>query len=262
MRSRALLATLCLFAGLTAIWGGAELVYRPDGSLIDLPLALLAHTPFRDFLVPGLLLALVVGGINTLAGVLVLLRHPRADAEAIVSGSVLAGWIVIEVLLLRGVHWLHGVYLALGIAIVAVAARRARAAGTLAETERALGLAVGHAFVGWALCAAIMGALMATTSPPVAIAIHALAAPLVFVGVSASYFRRAGAWPPLRAALVLASIVALLDLVIVACFVMRSLVMFRSFAGTWLPLLLVAVAIFLTGTLRGRRRVHREAHGA
>jgi hypothetical protein len=259
MTSRAILSTLCLFAGLTAIGGGVELVFVPDGSPMKPPLALLAHTPFSDFLVPGLLLAVVVGGINTLAGILVLRRHPRANAEAIVSGAILALWIVVEVLLIRRVHWLHGVYLALGLVIVAVAAARERRAGPLGGTIRVLGLALGHATVGWALCAGIMAAMLASTSSGAAVFAHGIAAPLVFVGVSASYFSRRGAWAPLRAALFFAFVIGLLDLVIVACFVMRSLAMFRGFAGFWLPLLLITAATLLTGTVRGRAR-RAEAH--
>jgi hypothetical protein len=136
--SRALLAALCLFAGLTSFLGGLGLVLDPDGSRTGLPLSLLEHSPFHDFLVPGLLLAGFVGGINTLAGVLVLRRHPRGDAEAIVSGAVLAVWIVIEVLLIRHVHWLHGTYLAIGLAIFGIGAAREERAGALANTKRAL----------------------------------------------------------------------------------------------------------------------------
>jgi hypothetical protein len=259
MTSRSLLATLCLFAGLTAIGGGVELVFSPDGSPVKPPLALLSHTPFHDFLVPGLLLAVMVGGVNTLAGILMLRRHLRANAEAIVSGAILALWIIVEVLLIRHVHWLHAVYLGLGLVIVAVAAARERRAGLLGDTIRVLGLALVHATIGWGLCAGIMAALLVTTSPRVAIFVHGIAAPLVFVGVSASYFRRRGAWAPLRAALFFAFVVGLLDLVIVACFVMRSLAMFRSFAGSWLPLLLITGATFLTGAARShvsRRETH------
>jgi hypothetical protein len=250
-RCRALLVALCLFAGLTAIWGGVELVWYRDGSFMRLPLSLLEHSPFRDFLVPGLLLAGVVGGINTLAGVLLLLRHPRANAEAMVSGALLAMWIVIEVLIIRHVHWLHAVYLALGVAIGVIAAAREGHEGTLGMTTRAVVLVGAHAFVGWALCRAIMAALLAATPIGTALVIHALAAPVVFGFVSASYFRRAGAWAPLRAAILFAVLAALFDLVIVACFVERSLAMFQSFLGSWLPLLLIFAVTWATGTRRG-----------
>jgi hypothetical protein len=244
---------------LTAIGGGIELVWHPDGSFMQLPRSLLERSPFHDFLVPGLLLAVVVGGINTLAGVLVIVRHPRADAEAIVAGAILAGWIMVEVLLIRQVHWLHGAYLALGLGIGGTAAVRARREGTLEATTRAVTLALAHAFVGWALCGAAMAALRAATSLRVALIARALATPVVFGVVSASYFGRRGAWAPLRAALVFAALVALFDLVIVACFVEHSLAMFRSFVGSWLPLLLVFAATWTTGTLRRDGSASREA---
>jgi hypothetical protein len=258
--TRILLAVLCLFAGLTAIWGGLELVFRPDGSLARAPLSLLERTPFHDFFVPGLLLCVVVGGINTLAGVLIIARHPRADAEAMVSGAVLAAWIVIEVLLTRHVHWLHGVYAMLGLTILAIASIRERRAGELANTLRALSRAVLHAFVGWALCGATMGVLLAVTSPGTAIVVHAVAAPVIFAGVAASYFHGRHAWSPLRAASVLTVLVGLFDLIVVAGFILRSLAMFQSFVGTWLPLLLTFSVIWTMGTPSQRGSSAHEAN--
>jgi menaquinone-dependent protoporphyrinogen oxidase len=256
---RIVLATLCLLAGLTAIWGGIELVSRPDGSLVHLPLSLLEHSPFHDFLVPGLLLVALVGGISTLAGVLVLLRHHRANAEAMVSGAILVAWIVVEMLLIRHVHWLHGVYLTLGVAIGVVGASHEQQAGTLKDTTRAVVLVLSHAFVGWAMCGAIMAVLLAAAPLGIALFAHALAVPLVFAFVAASYFRQRSAWAPLRTAITFAVLVALFDLVIVACFIQHSLAMFQSFSGSWLPFLLIFVATWATGSLGGPRWSGHEA---
>jgi menaquinone-dependent protoporphyrinogen oxidase len=247
---RVLLATLCLLAGITAIWGGLELVLSPDGSFMRLPLSLLEHTAFHDFRIPGLILAIVVGGINTLAGVMVLRRHARANAEALVAGAVLTGWIAVEVLLLRQTHWLHIVYVALGLAIMAVAADRSRRAGELADTVRGLARFATYAFVGWALCGATMALLLAATSTSTALLVHALAAPIIFAAVAASYFRSPTAWSPLRTAILFAAVVGLLDLVVVANFIEHSLAMFQSFVGSWLPLLLIALATWTVGTLQ------------
>jgi hypothetical protein len=259
-RSRWWLAALCLLAGLTAVWGGIELVCSPDGSFMGLPLSLLEHSPFHDFIVPGVLLAVFVGGINTLAGVLVLVRHPRADAEAMVSGAVLTMWIAIEVLLIRHVHWLHGVYLTLGLTILGIGVARERRAGELASTVRALSRVSAHAFAGWALCGVTMATLLATTSPGTALLAHAIATPVIFAFVSANYFRGGSAWAPLRTAIAFPVLVGLLDLVIVASFIQHSLAMFQSFVGSWLPLLSIFMATWLTGTAR-RRGVRVRAAG-
>ena len=60
--------------------------------------------------------------------------------------------------------------------------------------------ALAHAFVGWAACLVTMAALLATTSRPTALALHAIAAPVIFAAVAASYFRGRDTWTPLRAA--------------------------------------------------------------
>jgi hypothetical protein len=117
--SRVLVGVLCLLVGLTAIGGGLSLVLYPDGSRTQLPLTLLRHTPFRTYLVPGLLLSIVIGFGNALAGVLALQRRTRARAGALFAGSALLVWIVAEMLLLRTTHWLQIVYLCLGALIVA-----------------------------------------------------------------------------------------------------------------------------------------------
>ncbi|HEX8789397.1 MAG TPA: hypothetical protein VF765_00495 [Polyangiaceae bacterium] len=257
---RRLLATLCLVTGLTAILGGMELVLAPDGSLIGLQLSLLRYSPFADFLVPGLLLAGVVGVINTLAGVLVLARKRAAGGEALVGGVAMATWIGVEIGLLRTFHWLHGVYMALAAAIVVVALSYEHRAGMLDVTVRRLARVTTHAFIGWAMCAAVMAAALAGTNLQTALLLHGIAAPFLFVGVSSSYFARPTAFAPLRAAAVMVGIVTLLDLIVVACFVEHSLEMFRSVVGTWFPLLLVFLAVWATGlasTVRGGRlRAH------
>lgn len=258
-QSRWILAALCLFAGVTAIGGGVELMWNPDGSFIRLPLSVLEHSPFSNFFIPGLLLAGLVGGINTLAALLVLRRLPRGDAEAMVSGAVLVAWIVIEVLFLQHVHWLHGAYLMVGLAIFGLAAAREKRIGQLADTARTLTRVGVHATVGWAMCGSTMALLLGTTSLRTALAVHALAAPVIFAVVSASYFRGPHAWPPFRAATVFAALAFLFDLVIVAGFVQRSLAMFQSFIGSWLPLALIILATWMTGTLRRHALAGRVA---
>jgi len=244
---RRALLTLCLFAGLTCISGGLELVLTPDGSLVGLPLSLLRYSPFADYLVPGLLLAGVVGAASTVAGVLLLARRPAANGASIVAGVALATWISVEMALLRSFHWLHGVYLALAISILVLAMAREARAGLLATTLRSLGRVTIHAFVGWTLCAATMGALLARSNVTMALLVHGLAVPLVFALVSAHYFGRRNAWTPFRTALAFTGLVALLDLVVVASFIQRDLAMFRSAFGTWLPLSLILLTTWATG---------------
>jgi menaquinone-dependent protoporphyrinogen oxidase len=109
---------------------------------------------------------------------------------------------------------------------------------------------VVHASVGWAACAALMGALLQLFRVGVALGLHAVAVPVVFAWVAQWYFRPRGARSALSTALAFAAIVALLDLIIVAGVVQRNLTMFGSLIGTWVPFSLIFAITWITGELR------------
>ncbi|HEX5061691.1 MAG TPA: hypothetical protein VFV99_20130, partial [Kofleriaceae bacterium] len=115
---RWLLAAMCLFVGITAILGGATLTARPDGSLMEAPPGMLSHSPFTTFLIPGLLLLLIVGLGNAVAGVLVVRNARAAPYFAFFAGTALAVWIVTQMILLRTHHWLQIGYLTVAALIL------------------------------------------------------------------------------------------------------------------------------------------------
>lgn len=121
---RWLLATLCLATAVPAILGGLALVIAPDGSLLHIPESMLARSPFASYLVPGLLLAGVVGLINVRAGIAALRDAPNANALAFVGGMGLLIWMITQMLMLPAMAWLQFVYLAIAIVIVIEALRR------------------------------------------------------------------------------------------------------------------------------------------
>jgi peptidoglycan/LPS O-acetylase OafA/YrhL len=106
------------FIGLSAILSGMLMVLHPDGSLINLSIALLEGTPFKDFQVPGLLLAFLVGGINCMALLYHIQKHPKRFNWAIAGGIIVCLWIIVQMMLIHSVYWLHFVYLAAGILVI------------------------------------------------------------------------------------------------------------------------------------------------
>jgi len=103
--------------------------------------------------------------------------------------------------------------------------------------------------VGWAICAGMMTLLLASAPLALALAGHAIAAPVIFAAIARFYFRNRGAREPIATAIVWTSMVIGLDAVVVAVFVERSFSMFASVAGTWLPFLLIFVAVWSTGAI-------------
>jgi hypothetical protein len=118
------------------------------------------------------------------------------------------------------------------------------------------GFVIGAAgFVGWMLCFVTMGVGMAVLSLDSALAVHAVAAPVIFAAVSAVYFARFGYTSPLATASVFVGFVISMDFVVVAVLINRSLAMFASPIGTWIPFASIFASTYLTGAYLGRRRL-------
>jgi len=116
-------------------------------------------------------------------------------------------------------------------------------------TTKHLLITLAHALVGWALCFATMGIGMATTSQANALIIHAIAAPIIFGLVAWVYFSRFGYTSPLTTALIFVGFVIALDFFVVALIILRSLEMFTSLIGTWIPFGLIFLSTYLVGLL-------------
>jgi hypothetical protein len=125
---RKLIIGLSLFCGLTAVAGGIELLAFPRGNDF-VPPELLAGTPFSTFLIPGLLLAVVVGGTSLICAVLAWRNSRFAVDATVLAGGAMTVWIGAEVALMRGLHWLHAVYLVAGLGLLGLGILEARRSG-------------------------------------------------------------------------------------------------------------------------------------
>lgn len=93
---RITLFVLEVLAALGAIAGGLALL----AGVIRFPLEQLQGTPFSSYTIPGLILAMVVGGSSLLGAATVFLHRELAVLCSAAAGLIFAGWIMGEVLLL------------------------------------------------------------------------------------------------------------------------------------------------------------------
>jgi hypothetical protein len=129
------LVILLAFLGVGALGGGAVLIVSPSGDMFGMPVSILSHSPFRSFLIPGLVLFSVLGIVPS-GLVFALLKQPdwplaeRANcfndmhwawSYSVYVAFALIVWIQLEMVFLRAVHWLHTFYIVLAIAILFVA---------------------------------------------------------------------------------------------------------------------------------------------
>lgn len=98
-RLRIVISMLTGFIALTAIGGGLALLVGLEDARF--PLEWLRDTPFKDYTIPALLLAVVVGGSALVACVAIMLRHGWGIPVSIAAGVIMMGYIVVEYLILK-----------------------------------------------------------------------------------------------------------------------------------------------------------------
>jgi hypothetical protein len=110
-----------VFVALTAVIGGIAVAAGID----KFPAGWLIGTPFNSYLIPGLILAFVVGGSATASAVAALRRPDVGALTSTLAGATLLGWLAGERLILPaaafppGFSWLENIYIGVGLAMLA-----------------------------------------------------------------------------------------------------------------------------------------------
>lgn len=118
--SRVALFAADAFAGLTAVGGGVALATGLESDRF--PPEYLEGTPFGSYVVPGLILAGVVGGSATTAALATLRSKEAGGLTSMLAGAIMMGWIVGEVLILNQPSWTRTevFYFVLGLLMAAL----------------------------------------------------------------------------------------------------------------------------------------------
>lgn len=106
---------LLLVVAINALIAGYSFIVDPDGSGLMTSVELLAHSPFHDFLIPGIILFTVNGLLNVLAAMSLLRGWRYAYLFVAFQGMLLTGWIVVQVIMLAQFNALHAIFGAIGL---------------------------------------------------------------------------------------------------------------------------------------------------
>lgn len=132
---RNILIFLLAVLGIGAIFGGSVLIISPAGEIFGMPLSMLDNSPFKNFLIPGILLFSVLG-LAPIGLSLALIKKPEykfaelfnfytdmhwAWTYCIYIAFALIIWIQLQMVFLRAVHWAHTLYMFVAVAIIFVA---------------------------------------------------------------------------------------------------------------------------------------------
>lgn len=108
---------LLLLNGIGAFIGGIPMIASPDGSTSGMPLRYLEHSPFQDYLIPGIILVLFNGVLSLLVALALILNLRHHAWWVIGQGIVLCIWIQVQMIMLREVNFLHITFGSIGIAL-------------------------------------------------------------------------------------------------------------------------------------------------
>ncbi len=109
--------------GIGALAGGIALASRPDGSVMQFDVKLLAGSPFGDYFLPGLILGGLFGIGSLVVAAMGIRRSRLAPFLAFAIGCAQMAWIVVELAIIKEVSVLHPTFFGVGLIIAATSAR-------------------------------------------------------------------------------------------------------------------------------------------
>jgi hypothetical protein len=112
---RALRVTLFVAAGFNLASAVAGMIGLTVGGGMGLPLEWLDGTPFASYVWPGIILGVVVGGMQALAIIAQYRRYALAWGLQAAAGLVMMIWIFVELAMLLVWSPLHGIYFVAGL---------------------------------------------------------------------------------------------------------------------------------------------------
>lgn len=113
---------LILFQAISGIFGGIGLIIDPSGETLQIPLEWLEGSPFKSYLIPGIILFIVLGVMPFLIFFGIRKRKLWGWQGSIFIGLALIIWIAVEIIIIGYQHDppLQLIYGIVGIAILAV----------------------------------------------------------------------------------------------------------------------------------------------
>jgi hypothetical protein len=119
-RLRYLAIFLLVILSFSAFFGGGLLIKDKSGQILKLDLDWLQDSPFKNYLIPGLILFILIG-MGSLATVLTGMIGKRFfPAGTIICGAMLTIWITVQMLMFQSMHPLQITFLLLGILLILI----------------------------------------------------------------------------------------------------------------------------------------------
>lgn len=123
---RILSIVLLVILSVSAIAGGLILIIDPTGDGMQLPIEHIQHSPFKDYFFPGIILFSTNGVSALIVLIVVIIKSKYYPWFIIYQGSILVGWIAIQMMMLQVIYFLQFILGTIGIIMITAGIIQAR----------------------------------------------------------------------------------------------------------------------------------------
>jgi len=127
---------LLLIISIAALAAGYSFIVEPSGKGLGISPAYLKPTaPFKDYLIPGIVLFTVNGVISVFIAILTIIKAKHYSLFIIMQGCMYVGWIFIQLTMVKTFHPFHAIVVLIGIFLIGIGSllyKDAHHSGTLA----------------------------------------------------------------------------------------------------------------------------------
>ena len=112
---------ILVIVGLNALAAGYSFIADPSGKGLNLTTAYLKETaPFKNYLVPGVVLFVLNGVLPITIALLALARQNRYSLLILLQGLILVAWIFFQLMMVTAFHPLHAVIGCAGLLLMII----------------------------------------------------------------------------------------------------------------------------------------------
>jgi hypothetical protein len=115
---RALAITLLIMNGIPAVLAGGSMITDPSGAGLMMDTGILEFSPFKTFLIPGIILFTMNGLFSFIALIATVMKNRYYPDMITFQGLILTGWITIQIVMINTSSWMQLMYGLVGLILI------------------------------------------------------------------------------------------------------------------------------------------------
>ena len=119
MKTLRIISIILLFLiGISAVFGGYNLIIDPTGNKIQMPITYISNSPFKDYLIPGIILFIFNGVSSQVIAITAIFGYKKSYLLIIAQGIVLSVWIIVQLFMTAQPFILQPICLSIGLILI------------------------------------------------------------------------------------------------------------------------------------------------